>query len=697
MKRKNCKYLLIAVTLFIFGSGFLFSACGGGEKGSAPPQNLAQPSLRVGAESVSLSSIIAELQALQKPSNVDEKLFEELKFTLVKALESRYGKKITSRPPTGPANAINDLEAIDIDGTLHLTWSYVNVGDYNQSGKVEIQDIFSLADHFLHKRDESGSWNDPLDEVIDGDGSGKIDIGDVFPLADNFFNQVSAYLIFASQDGESFADTEIASVPFSSATATLGRLRFTIQRPEGEYYYVKLAPVDSANNQGEASNVSPDIPMPTPRQGYVGANTCLTCHPNKDTWFDTAHRQSQREPNEGAGVLPSAQWSGTINITDAGTGISFDVELSRSGEDYLATFGGKTYKVIRTYGGGFGYKQRFITRVKHSELILPFQWNELANGGQGAWAPYDVTNWFNTDSTPLPEPNMSANFAKDCMGCHSTGYTIAYSPYYGEWVGAYNDINTSCERCHGPGQAHVSAGGGKDTILNPGNPADGTYEERMRVCGSCHTRGVSIDLIGDEPTEYPWSLTEGGWTPFADLAPMFDPVDYTSSAFWALTNGFSYVKKHRQQYLDFLQSAHYASGMVACWTCHNVHEPEPQIDPIQSLTEDEAKTRCIGCHSDKNTQAHYKHAGNGPNTWCASCHMVPTGKSAVSWDNRSHVFVPIPPQESINLLDAGKPAVLNSCNNIVNGVACHGGASALTDRDALVAKQADYDAWFGGG
>jgi len=77
--------------------------------------------------------------------------------------------------------------------------------------------------------------------------------------------------------------------------------------------------------------------------------------------------------------------------------------------------------------------------------------------------------------------------------------------------------------------------------------------------------------------------------------------------------------------------------------------------------------------------------------------MPPTGKSAIPWDNRSHVFKPIPPQESIDMLDAGKPVVLNSCNNIVNGQACHGGASALSDRNALVAKQADYDAWFGGG
>ncbi len=695
MSSKYKSWFFQLIIFIAFASSLIFTACGKTTERLQSSRNIVQTSIDNDAQGIAVSDVISQIKELSAPTGVNEELFNSLKNELEKALITRGVAKLASGPPTGEANYIPDLEAIDIDGQLNLRWSYYNVGDYNQDGVVNIQDVLPLARHFRHKRDENGSWTDGLDEVIDGNGDGMVDIRDVKSLADNFFNEVREYLVYGSLDGETWLPEPVGRIAFNGSGQPTERRRITTLRPEGEYYYVHVAPVDRDNNQGEASNISADIPMPKPREGYVGAERCLTCHPGISTWYDTAHRQSQRDPNEGAQVLPDAQWSGTITITDSGTGISFEVDLSKSGTDYFAKIGGRTYKVIRTYGGGFGYKQRYITRVKHSELILPFQWNELANNGAGGWGPYDVTNWFDANG-PLPEPNMSANFAKDCMGCHSTGYTLEYSPYYGEWVGAFNDINTTCERCHGPGQAHVTAPS-PNNIFNANDPADGSYQTRMMLCGSCHTRGESIDLIGGEPTEYPWSAIDGGYIPGMDLVSMFSSTSYSGSAFWQTSAGFSYVKKHRQQYLDFQQSAHYASGTVTCWTCHDVHEPEPQIDAIQSLTEEEAKTRCIGCHSDHNSQAHWKHSGNGPNTWCASCHMVPTGKSAVAWDNRSHVFWPIPPQESINKLDAGQPVILNSCNNIVNGQSCHGGASALNDRDALVAKQADYDAWFGGG
>ncbi len=695
MKKTDSRFFLVGLSM-AFILSFVFAGCG--RDGKAPTsQREVSPALRSGGESetVPVSDVLKELDALETPEGVGDELFDSLKNALARELSAR-GEKVALRPPTGVNNRVPDLEAIDVDGELHLTWSYYNVGDYNQDGGVNIQDITPLAEHFFHR-----VGDDPFDEVVDGNSDGIINISDITPLAENFFNSVSEYAIFGSIDGEQ-EFVEVGRVSVDAGDTGLGRKRWTVPRPEGEYYYVQVAPMDANNEQGEASNVSPDIPMPQPREGYVGADKCLECHPDKGTWFDTAHRQSQRAPNEGAGVLPDAQWNGTITITDSGTGISFDVDLTKSGEDYYATFGGNTYKVIRTYGGGFGYKQRYITRVKHSELILPFQWNELAGGGAGAWGAYDVTNWFDTGG-PLPEPNMSANFAKNCMGCHSTGYVIGYSPYYGEWVGAYSDINTTCERCHGPGAEHI-ASPSPETIWNPDDPADGDYQSRVMLCGSCHTRGLSLDLIGDEPTEYPWSATTGGFVPGDDLTGMFDPVDYGGSAFWQTSYGLSYVKKHRQQYLDFQQSAHYGTGFVACWSCHSVHEPEPGTGMGLEQTLFEENQECIGCHSSNNAESHTKHAfefggetrEERPQTWCVTCHVVKTGKSAVPWDNSSHTFRPIPPAETLLMMDAGAPTpIINSCNNTVNGIACHGGPSA--DRALVEQKQLDYESWYGGG
>jgi len=47
-----------------------------------------------------------------------------------------------------------------------------------------------------------------------------------------------------------------------------------------------------------------------------------------------------------------------------------------------------------------------------------------------------------------------------------------------------------CESCHGPGRAHVEAGGGKDTIpLRFGKDSPNSVAEQNAACEECHSRG----------------------------------------------------------------------------------------------------------------------------------------------------------------------------------------------------------------
>src|SRR6476659_3907412 len=47
-----------------------------------------------------------------------------------------------------------------------------------------------------------------------------------------------------------------------------------------------------------------------------------------------------------------------------------------------------------------------------------------------------------------------------------------------------------CEACHGPGKAHVEAGGGKDSIpVRFTKDSNTPVEERNAACLSCHTKG----------------------------------------------------------------------------------------------------------------------------------------------------------------------------------------------------------------
>jgi len=184
---------------------------------------------------------ISPVEALkvEKPASSDEAqapVLAQLKRELEKRLFAKGAGMLVSTPPIASANSVNDLTIVDNgDGTLTLSWTYKNVGDYNQDGFVDIADITPIAEHFFESADSTNNW-------IDGNGDRIIDVADVGPLAENFFVECTGYSILAS-DNPFVGYEEIASVPLSDAIRE-GALRFTevVSLPVGNW--VKVAPVD---------------------------------------------------------------------------------------------------------------------------------------------------------------------------------------------------------------------------------------------------------------------------------------------------------------------------------------------------------------------------------------------------------------------------------------------------------------------
>ncbi len=123
------------------------------------------------AQPATIDELLSELDTISTPEGVEAALFWRIKGELSRLLQENEGLKFTQAPPSSSGNVVEDLEIIDEGGgTFTLTCSYRNVGDYNQDGRVNIQDITPLARHFFHTN------NDPLDNVIDGTGDGTINI-----------------------------------------------------------------------------------------------------------------------------------------------------------------------------------------------------------------------------------------------------------------------------------------------------------------------------------------------------------------------------------------------------------------------------------------------------------------------------------------------------------------------------------------
>jgi len=231
---------------------------------------------------MSLTDVTLALERLGKPNSVDEELFESLKNGLIQELTRRGLSKFTMTPPNSPAGKVNDLTVIDNgDGTIRLSWTYRNLGDYNQDGTVDIGDISILAEHFFDAFVQPGGWPHPVDEVIDGDGSKVLDIADIAPMAENFFTSVAGYTVLGSPtpDGEF---TPFLDVPLSAATGE-GFKRFTTEPIASPPLYVKVQPYDSTGAGGilsdlmtTALNQAPDILSVSPTGGQAGSTVQFT-------------------------------------------------------------------------------------------------------------------------------------------------------------------------------------------------------------------------------------------------------------------------------------------------------------------------------------------------------------------------------------------------------------------------------------
>jgi len=339
MRIKGLLQGVILAALFV-SFAFALSTCGAGRKapyvplapggtmahGDAPPFQAASPS------ETTLDEALAELEALPTPEGVDASVFSGLKAALREALTAKGVSKIVSKPPTGEANRVDDLELIDNgDGTYTLTWSYRNVGDYNQDGIVNISDLTPLAVHFNEPADETNEW-------IDGNQDGLINIQDITPLAANFFTTVEGYRLFESRLFEGVLD-EHADVGFNSsrtASQAGGARVFSYQLPVSDADHTWVEPIAPGEQLGTPSDIMPVI------EGGADSSRTVRISEALEQLDDTAAGQVSISPDGTSMTIPKDAVSadeiqpGKILLSSLDQGfLKKIVSVSDSGGSYI--------------------------------------------------------------------------------------------------------------------------------------------------------------------------------------------------------------------------------------------------------------------------------------------------------------------------------------------------------------------------
>lgn len=491
------------------------------------------------------------------------------------------------------------------------------------------------------------------------------------------------------------------------------------------------------------------LPQGAFAQTYVGPEKCLTCHGaiklDASGWRTSMHANGYSYVPDDShsledlfGVVADADQNGVDDFKD---GLDFNNISSKFDQykpnapilaysaqnGYSITIGTRTHKVYLTYGGSGLYKQRYLVKINTDEgesndyYVSPVQYNDKTH----EYVTYHPDDWWDATDQPIDWPTRamaatnSRSLAKGCSGCHATGLELEKTAD-GEWVmsgapvldesayanfnnifdidgkGDLDQINTGCERCHGPGGGPTGLAGGhaeagdKTKIINPRNL---TTEQATNLCGMCHNRGKSKP---NNTFGFPFNDADTTSWSVGDLV-----ADFFTDGGGDWPDGKT-SKKHRQQFLGFSESIKGDLSQpwrdVTCYDCHDVHNTEKhhmrtEIVEEDSLgaeiavaTENDNNTLCLACHAthgdfedipvewvadyDNNVQAieavvrkHTNHfydpTGTGSSR-CSKCHNPKVAKSAVEYDIHSHTFEAISPRKTLNL------NMPNSC-----AVSCH--------------------------
>jgi len=371
---------------------------------------------------------------------------------------------------------------------------------------------------------------------------------------------------------------------------------------------------------------------------YVGAKACAKCHQDVyDSWKSARHSKM---------IQPA-------------TPASVEADFSRSS----ITLRGRTYR-LRAADGEFFISESYLTgkeqehRVEYtlgSRRIQHFL-TTIGNGRIIVLPPsWDVQRhqWFDNMEIVRPDEDVKKPFQQWnalCFGCHVSQQDNHYVPSTQTYATTWSDFGTSCERCHGPGSAHVA-----EYTRDP-EPAAHTDRLIVRptrldpktssmICAQCHSMR---DVIAP------------GYAPGLNYYDYFVPdLEYgprkaSDPTYWADGR----PRRFSNDAIGFWQSQCFLQGGATCTSCHR----DPHVPNIERNSElrPENNALCVRCHQDVGAQltAHTRHSPSSAGSSCVECHMPKTVISIKATMRDHTIGVPAPE----NTVRFGIPNACTECH-----------------------------------
>jgi DmsE family decaheme c-type cytochrome len=220
-----------------------------------------------------------------------------------------------------------------------------------------------------------------------------------------------------------------------------------------------------------------------------------------------------------------------------------------------------------------------------------------------------------TAQKPPPKPaELQAGYvgAETCMGCHEDAYRSFETTKMGRLFLKHPRNSRDaigCENCHGPGQAHAEAGGGKGVagFISFAKDDPTPVERRNDMCLQCHTAGDRLFWAGSahESRDVACTTCHTVMTNISPKSALARPTVID-------TCGSCHVKQRGRQ----MRFSHMPlrEGKMTCTSCHNPHGTVSQA----LLKQQSVNDNCYSCHTEKRGPFLWEHAPVIES--CSNCH-----------------------------------------------------------------------------
>lgn len=332
---------------------------------------------------------------------------------------------------------------------------------------------------------------------------------------------------------------------------------------------------------------------------YVGSPTCSQCHSAiYNSYLRTAMGRSMSVAD--AASLPDLFLP--AHFTNQALDRRFDVS-THDGKIYeseyaLAPDGSEIFRDTRPIEWMIGAGVNGFGPIVEQDHYL-FQGPLSAYTRPGSWGP----------SPGYEQTDLGFNrpILAGCIFCHA-GRPNPLPDTNGKYADpAFSELSIGCERCHGPGSAHVQAMSHPSNARGSQivNPATLSPYLASNICMACHQTG-DVRVLKPGKT-------------YADIRPG-QPLDNTLSILIVPpTLDSPPDADHVEHYYSMTLSKCYRASnqKLSCISCHDPHvQPAPAEEPAYF------RAKCLACHTNQSCKMTLSaRMSKQPANDCVGCHM----------------------------------------------------------------------------